>query len=143
LPIEEAENYREYAHKQSIDTIFLATPTTSKNRLENIIDFTSGFLYLVSVFGITGTRERLDQLTTNAIKKFKPFTSESSPLAVGFGISKSEHVRSVINNGADGAIVGSAFVKIIENNLNNSSNLLSDISNFAMSLKSATITKNQ
>ncbi|MCW4032740.1 MAG: tryptophan synthase subunit alpha [Candidatus Bathyarchaeota archaeon] len=143
LPIEEAENYREYAHKQSIDTIFLATPATSKNRLENIIDFTSGFLYLVSVFGITGTRERLDQLTTNTIKKFKPFTSKSSPLAVGFGISKSEHVRSVINNGADGAIVGSAFVKIIENNLNNSSKLLSDISNFAMSLKSATITKNQ
>jgi len=141
LPIEEAGEYREIAEKQGINTIFLATPSTSISRLTDILDFTSGFLYLVSVFGVTGTRDRIAQLTTQTIKRFRPYTVRTAPLAVGFGISKPDHVSSVISCGADGAIVGSAFVKIIEDNLDNSTRLMDEISVFAQKLKAATLRK--
>ncbi|MEM2088445.1 MAG: tryptophan synthase subunit alpha [Thermoproteota archaeon] len=138
LPIEEAGEYREAAEKQGVDTIFLATPSTPINRLTDILGFTSGFLYLVSVFGVTGAREQVAQLTTHTIKRIHPYTVKAVPLAVGFGISKPEHVSSVIACGAEGAIVGSAFVKIIENNLNNSAEFISKISMLAEKMKTAT-----
>lgn len=138
LPIEEAGHYHELAEKQGINTIFLATPLTSISRLKDIIEFTSGFLYLISVFGITGARDQVTHLTIQTIEKFKPYTSISIPLAVGFGISKPEHVRTIIDCGAKGAIVGSAFIKIVENNLDNPTKLLDNISNFTRNLKNAT-----
>lgn len=139
LPIEEAEEYKEAAEKQGVDTIFLATPSTQISRLKDILGFTSGFLYLVSVFGVTGAREQLAQLTTSTVKKFHPYTVKAVPLAVGFGISKPEHVNSIIGCGAEGVIVGSAFVKIIENNLNNSTGFINSISMLAEKMKIATI----
>ncbi len=139
LPIEEAGEYKDNAKKQGINTIFLATPSTSINRLTDILSFTSGFLYLVSVFGVTGTRDRVARLTANTIERVHPYTSKAVPLAVGFGISKPEHVSSVIGCGAEGAIVGSAFVKIVENNLDNSVKLMDDVSTFAEKLKAATL----
>jgi len=141
LPIEEAEEYRAITEKQGIDTIFLATPATSIGRLNDILVFTSGFLYLVSVFGVTGTRNQLARLTTQTIKKFHPHTAQTIPLAVGFGLSKPEHVTSVIDCGAEGAIVGSAFVKIVENNLDKPKRLIKDISVLAKNLKIATLPK--
>ena len=66
LPIEEATEYRELAEKQGIDTIFLATPSTSPNRLKDVLNYTSGFLYLISIFGITGKRDDISQLTIQA-----------------------------------------------------------------------------
>jgi len=139
LPIEEAEEYREIAEKQGIDTIFLATPSTSIGRLKDILGFTTGFLYLVSVFGVTGTRDQMARLTTQTIKKFHPHTANAIPLAVGFGLSKPEYVTSVIGYGAEGAIVGSAFVKIVENNLDRPTRLIEDISALAKKLKVATL----
>lgn len=141
LPIEEAEEYKETAEKQGIDTIFLATPSTSISRLKAILSFTSGFLYLVSVFGVTGTRDQIAQLTTKTIRRLHPYTVKTIPLAVGFGISKPEHVRSIIGCGAEGAIVGSAFVKIIENNLDRPPMMLENLSVLAEKLKAATIQK--
>ncbi len=142
LPIEEAKEYREAAEKQGVDTIFLATPSTPINRLTDILGFTSGFLYLVSVFGVTGAREQVAQLTTSTIKRIRPYTFKAVPLAVGFGISRPEHVSSVIACGAEGAIVGSAFVKIIENNLNNPTVFINKISMLAEKLKAATTRRN-
>lgn len=141
LPIEEAEEYWEIAEKFGVNTIFLATPSTSIKRLTDILEFTSGFLYLVSLFGVTGIRDRIAQFTSQTIKKIHPYTVKSIPLAVGFGISKPEHVSSVICCGAEGAIVGSAFVRIIENNLNNSNRLIDDIAILARNLKAATLRK--
>lgn len=116
LPIEEAGNYKKEAEEHDIDTIFLAAPSTPIQRLQKIVDYTSGFLYLVSLFGVTGVRERLQNFTIQTIKKVLPYTRGRIPLCVGFGISEVEHVKTLIQNGVDGVIVGSAFVNIIDEN---------------------------
>jgi tryptophan synthase alpha chain len=139
LPIEDAEKYRQIAEKQGIDTIFLVSPSTTVNRLTDVLDFTSGFLYLVSVFGVTGTRDQIAELTTKTIKRVHRHTVGSIPLAVGFGISQPEHVKTVIECGAEGAIVGSAFVKIVEGNLGKPARLVKDISAFTKQMKAATV----
>ncbi len=139
LPIEEAEEYKEITKEYGVDTIFLVTPSTSIRRLTNVLEFTSGFLYLVSIFGVTGMRDRIAKFTIQTIERFHPYTVKAVPLAVGFGISKPEHVSSVIGCGAEGAIVGSAFVKIVENNLGDSERLTDEVSVLAENLKAATL----
>jgi tryptophan synthase alpha chain len=139
LPIEEAECYKEIAENQGVDTIFLAAPSTSSSRLKQILGFTSGFLYLISVFGVTGTREQVAQLTTQTVKRLHPYTSMAVPLAVGFGISKPRHVNSILKCGAEGAIVGSAFVNIVEKNLDKPRKMINDISDLAEKLKAVTL----
>jgi tryptophan synthase alpha chain len=141
LPIEEATEYRELTEKQGIDTIFLATPSTSPNRLKDVLDYASGFLYLISVYGVTGKRDDISPLTIQSIKRIKPYTSGKIPLAVGFGLHKPEHIRSIIGHGADGTIVGSALVKIVENNLDDSIKLMEEISTLTRNLKSSTLPK--
>jgi len=138
LPVEEAREYKKVSEAHKIDTIFLAAPYTSTERLQKIIDYTSGFLYLVSLFGVTGTREKVQDLTIHEIKKFLPYTRGRIPLAVGFGISKPEHVKIVIGSGADGAIVGSAFVNIIQKNQGKIPKMLEEIEQYAHELKEAT-----
>lgn len=139
LPIEEAQDYKRVADAYEIDTIFLTAPSTSEKRLQKIVEHTSGFLYLVSVFGVTGTRKKVQDLTVNLIRKALPFTTGKIPLAVGFGISKPEHVRTIVLNGADGAIVGSRFVKIIEKNHENKDAMIEEIKKCAHELKRATM----
>lgn len=141
LPIDEARDYKKVADAYEIDTIFLAAPSTSRERLQKIVEHTSGFLYLVSVFGVTGTRKEVQESTVNLLRKVLPFTTGKIPLAVGFGISKPEHVRTIILNGADGAIVGSRFVKIIEKNQENNDEMLEEIKKCMNQLKKATVRK--
>jgi len=138
LPIEEAGEYKENAEKNSIDTIFLAAPSTPSSRLEKILDMASGFLYLISVFGVTGVREHVAQLTIQTVRRLHQHTVNRIPLAVGFGISKPEHVKSVISCGAEGAIVGSAFVKIIEEKYGDTHSLLNGLTSYAKTMKTAT-----
>lgn len=138
LPVEEAHEYKRVAEAHEIDTIFLAAPSTSKERLKKIVDYTSGFLYLVSIFGVTGAREKIQELTVQTINEFHPYTSVRIPLAVGFGISKPEHIKAVIESGAEGAIVGSAFVNIIKKNQGDISKTFKEIREKAHKLKKAT-----
>ena len=137
LPVEEATDYRKAAKKAELDTIFLASPATSKDRLGRIVDASSGFLYLVSRFGVTGAQTSVADATIELIKKVQQFTTGKVPLAVGFGISKPEHVKRVLSAGADAAIVGSAFITIIEKN---SKDLLEELEKTAAVLKAATKT---
>jgi tryptophan synthase alpha chain len=137
LPVEEAEAYKKVAETHGVDTIFLAAPSTSIQRLRRIVECTSGFLYLVSHFGVTGEKNTLENSTIHTLKKVLPYTIGRIPLAVGFGISKPEHVRLIIENGADGAIVGSAFVSIIERNLGNKAKAIEEIEETARRLKEA------
>jgi tryptophan synthase alpha chain len=141
LPIEEADEYIEIARKEGVDTIFLATPATSISRLTKILHYTTGFLYLVSIFGVTGTRTRVTKFTIDTVKRIHPHTVGVVPLAVGFGLSKPEHVKAVISYGAEGAIVGSAFVKIVEEDLENPARIVDDVYAFAEKLKAATLRK--
>ncbi|MBS7615426.1 tryptophan synthase subunit alpha [Candidatus Bathyarchaeota archaeon] len=140
LPIEEAAEYKKAAEAHEIDTIFLAAPSTSIERLRNIAEHTSGFLYLVSIFGVTGVREKIHGSTIRLIKRARQVTCGRIPLAVGFGISRPEHVKTVIQSGADAAIVGSGFVKIIEANKYRN-RMLEALYDYTRQLKTATVKK--
>lgn len=135
LPVEEAADYRKAAAEARLDTIFLASPATSKERLERIVAASSGFLYLVSRFGVTGAQTDVADTTVELIRKVQPVTAGKVPLAVGFGISKPEHVARVIAAGADAAIVGSAFINVVAKN---APTMLSELEAAARSLKAAT-----
>jgi tryptophan synthase alpha chain len=137
LPVEEAKEYKRNADAHGIDTIFLAAPSTSNERLTKIVAASSGFLYLVSRYGVTGAKTSVEDSTVQLIKRIQPFTAGKVPLAVGFGISKPEHVARVIAAGADAAIVGSAFINIIERN---EPTMLSELEETAKALKAATKT---
>jgi len=138
LPIEEAQEYGEKAKEYGIDTVFLAAPSTSPARLSKIIACTSGFLYLVSRFGVTGERTRVEDSTIQLVEKVLPFTKDLIPLAVGFGISKPEHVRSIIGAGAEGVVVGSAFVNTIQENSGDILKIAKELTDLASRLKEAT-----
>lgn len=138
LPIEEAAPLLKACKKHGICLICLAAPTTTESRLGKILKEADGFLYVVSVAGVTGARKELSAQVTPLVKRIKQ-KSGDLPLAVGFGISKPEHVKEVIDAGADGAIVGSAFVKIIEENLGDKTKLLNRLEDYARELKSATL----
>jgi tryptophan synthase alpha chain len=138
LPVEEADDYRRYAKTYGVDPIFLASPSTSTARLQRIIDATSGFLYLVSLYGVTGVRQQVGEDTLDLVRRFRSHVAGRTNLAVGFGISKPEHVRNIVAAGADGAIVGSAFVRIIGEEKTSEGKMLGRLRELAASLKDAT-----
>jgi tryptophan synthase alpha chain len=138
LPVEEAAQYRDAAAKAGVDTVFLAAPSTSTERLPKIVEATSGFLYLVSRLGVTGAKNSVENSTIGLVKKVLPFTVGKVPLAVGFGVSKPEHVRRIVESGADGVIVGSAFVNIISQNRSDIKGMLAKLEATAQGLKEAT-----
>ncbi len=138
LPVEEAADYKETADACGVDTVFLAAPSTSNERLRKIVECTSGFLYVVSHFGVTGAREALEDSTVQLVKRVLPFTSGRVPLAVGFGVSKPEHAKRIIQSGADGVIVGSAFVNIVQKHQRDVGRMLEELEATARKLKEAT-----
>ena len=109
LPLEEAENLLSCAAKYGIEVILLVAPTSSSERIEAIARHSQGFIYLVSVTGVTGMRSGLDERVNDLLQQLRQITDK--PIGVGFGISQPEHARQVKEWGADAVIVGSAFVK--------------------------------
>jgi len=103
--------------------------------MEKIASLTTGFIYTVSVLGVTGSRDKLSGTVDGLISKLKKLTDV--PVCVGFGISKAEHAATVAQAGADGVIIGSKIVGLIENNLNDQDKMLSEISAFLTEVKSA------
>jgi tryptophan synthase alpha chain len=87
---------------------------------------------------VTGAREALDDSTVQLIQRFLPYTSGRVPLAVGFGVSKPEHARGIIEAGADGVIVGSAFVNIVHKNQNDVERMPEELEVLGRQLKEAT-----
>ncbi len=112
LTPEEADEYRAAVQAQGLDTIFLAAPTSTDERLARIAAASTGFLYLVSRTGVTGEREALPEGLPALVRRIRNFTS--LPIAVGFGISLPSHV-SVLGGIADAAVVGSALMAEVEN----------------------------
>ena len=111
LTPEEASEYRAALSHRNLDTIFLAAPTSTDERLARIAAASSGFLYLVSRTGVTGTREVLPEGLPALARRVRKFTN--LPIAVGFGISAPAHV-SVLGGIADAAVVGSALMAEVE-----------------------------
>jgi tryptophan synthase alpha chain len=127
LPIEEAGSLLAKCNAHGVDMIFLIAPTTTEERIKKISSKAKGFIYLVSILGVTGAREKLQQRTIDTIKW--ALGHVNIPLAVGFGISKKEHVREVLKAGAKGAVVGSAFVDLIAKKGKNACKELKKLSN--------------
>ncbi len=138
MSIEESKEYIEAA-KNNADTIFLISPNTTKERIEKISKISTGFLYLVAVFGTTGIKTRIKNYTLKAIRDVKKQTHGKIPIGVGFGVSTPEDVKKYISAGADAVIVGSAYLKLIEKTPQNK--LESKIASFTKSLKKHTILK--
>lgn len=141
LPDMSVEESKEYlnAAKNKADTIFLISPNTSKTRIQKISKVSTGFLYLVAVFGTTGVKAGIKNYTLKAIKEVKKQTKGKIPIGIGFGVSTPEDVKTYVKAGADAVIVGSAYLKLIEKTSQN--NLESKIATFTKSLKKQTILK--
>ncbi|MFB2919638.1 MULTISPECIES: tryptophan synthase subunit alpha [Aerosakkonema] len=133
LPLEEAEGLLNPAAKLGIDVVLLVAPTSSKERIEAIAQKSQGFIYLVSVTGVTGMRSGLETRVEDLLKQMRGITDK--PIGVGFGISAPEHARQVRDWGADAAIVGSAIVKRLADG--EPAEGLKAIEEFSQSLKQA------
>ena len=110
LPIEEAGSFRETLARAGLDTIFLLSPTTTDARIRRAAELGSGFLYGISRLGVTGARDRVAAGAESLVRRIREQTS--MPVALGFGISRPEHVAEVAAY-ADAAVVGSALVSTI------------------------------
>lgn len=136
LPVEESKPLLKFCDLYDLNLIFLVAPTTTEKRILKILDVATGFIYIVSLLGVTGVRETFSGKVSEVIKKIRKF-DEDIPLAVGFGISKPEHVRQVCEI-ADGAIVGSAFIRIVERNLEEKEVMLKELEDYSRKLKRET-----
>ncbi|MBU1853196.1 MAG: tryptophan synthase subunit alpha [Candidatus Omnitrophica bacterium] len=131
LPPEESDELRRIAKRRKFSIIHLVAPTSSSGRIKKIIDASSGFIYYVSLTGTTGARKELPKEIIGSLRKIKRMSKK--PICVGFGISKREQVRS-ISKSADGVIVGSAIIKVIEQNLGKKG-LVKKVGDFVRKLK--------
>jgi tryptophan synthase alpha chain len=111
VSVEEAAQYVDAMRAAGLDTVFLAAPTSTERRLKLVAQYSTGFVYLVSRTGVTGERAALSDSLEPLIRRMR--ASTSLPLAAGFGISTPEQAGTVAQM-ADGVVVGSAFVRLIE-----------------------------
>jgi tryptophan synthase alpha chain len=138
MSIEESEEYIKEASYLDLATIFMVSPNTKKQRIRSILSKCSGFLYVVSVIGITGMRESFEKYTANNITKVKEIIADSGiPVAVGFGISTPSHCKFMINAGADAIIVASAIINRIEHYREDKKKMLQELRSFVLSMKNA------
>jgi tryptophan synthase alpha chain len=133
LPPEEADEVVSAAGDQGIDQVFIVSVTTSPGRLQKIASVTAGFLYVVSTPGVTGARNELDPGVFDLVREVGQQTNV--PLAVGFGISRPAHVRSLADSGADAIIVGSAIVEIIEHHLDDREAMKCEVFSYVSGMK--------
>jgi len=133
LSIDDSDEIIPAANKAGLDTVFMVTPNTNTERMKLIASRTTGFIYMVSLLGVTGSREELSGAVESLVSKLKKLTDV--PVCVGFGISKPEHAATVASAGADGVIIGSKIVSLIEGNLQNKQKMLDEISAFLKEVK--------
>ena len=133
LPPEEGKELKVYAGKVGLDSIFLVAPTSTLERIRLVAKNSTGFIYYVSLTGVTGARDKLTETIKPALGKIHRFTKK--PVAVGFGISRPRQVKEIVPF-AEGVIVGSAIVKRIEENLNHK-NLTGQVGSFVEGLVKA------
>jgi tryptophan synthase alpha chain len=138
LPFDEIHEYAPLAKRYGLDAVLLAAPTTTPARMKAIAKHTSGFLYLVSLTGVTGARADVQQSTVGLIRSAKRYSAKV-PIGVGFGISAPEHVRAILAAGADAVVVGSAIVdKVAGYEKDGPLRMLADVESYVRSLKAAT-----
>lgn len=120
-----------------LDRIFLASPNTKESRLKSIASKSSGFVYIISVYGTTGMRESFENYTLDNIKNVKRILGSTIPLAVGFGINTPAQAKLMIDSGADAIIVASALIDKIKNSKVNEVKMVEEIKSFVSDMKKA------
>jgi len=141
LPPEEAGELKAECEQHALDLIFLVAPTSTDERLARVAEMASGFIYCVSLMGVTGARTEISYDVSDMLARVRQHTD--LPLVVGFGISKSEHVAQVVQGaedgevGAEGAVVGSALINLIESLPDG--DLTASVSKYVRNLKAATV----
>ncbi|MBN2280856.1 MAG: tryptophan synthase subunit alpha [Candidatus Marinimicrobia bacterium] len=128
IPPEESEEYRVIAQKYGIQTVFIITPVTPKERIDKICQMTTGFIYLVSRLGVTGTHEKARIDLAETIKTIRQVSN--LPINVGFGISDPSHFKNLKQVHADGGIIGSAIIKQIQNSLSDIPKMQKELKNY-------------
>jgi tryptophan synthase alpha chain len=136
MPVEESERVCVVAARCGIDPVFLITQTTSDERIKEIAAKARGYLYLVAVLGVTGVRDHVSDGAIDLLKRVRKHTP--LPLALGFGISTPAHADICARAGADGVIVGSAIVEIVECNLNKPDLMERKLQDYVVGMKKAT-----
>jgi tryptophan synthase alpha chain len=132
MPIEESGEYIKQGKVLGLATIFLIAPNTKVERVRSILSKSSGFAYLISVYGTTGLRKSFDKYTADSICRVREIADSKIPIAVGFGISTPAHVKFMRAAGADAIIVASAIVNILKNKTRTT---FDDIEQFVYSMK--------
>jgi tryptophan synthase alpha chain len=135
LSIDDADEIMAPATAAGLDTVFMITPNTATERMKLIASKTTGFVYTVSLLGVTGSREELSDTVEELVARLKMLTTV--PVCVGFGISKPEHAAAVASAGADGVIIGSKIVGFVEENLGNREKMIAEISFFLRDIRHA------
>jgi tryptophan synthase alpha chain len=133
LPVEEAEPFMKMAGERKLHMILQVTPTTSPERLKRIVAEASGFIYLIGLEGVTGSKLKSQKATFKLIGRVKENTDK--PILVGFGVSKGEHAKALVVAGADGVVVGSAYARIYAENLEDPFKKLPEIAKLAREIK--------
>lgn len=135
LSIDDADEVLAPAKAAGLDSVFMVTPNTETERAKLIASKTTGFIYTVSLLGVTGSRDSLSDAVQGLVSKLKKLTNV--PVCVGFGISKPEHAATVAAAGADGVIIGSRIVRFIEENLDDKKKMISQTADFINQVKTA------
>ena len=133
LPIEEAGEFQSTMDASGLDTIFLLSPTTTDQRIQKAVKLGRGFLYGISRLGVTGARDDVASGAEAMVKRIRTFTP--MPIALGFGISRPEHVAEV-GGFADAAVVGSALVSLIAKE-SGSPQMIERVEEYVRSLRAA------
>jgi tryptophan synthase alpha chain len=142
MTIEESKEYLEYSKELQLASVFFVAPNTSNFRIRKTLGVSTGFVYVVSVYGTTGMRDSFNKYTLTAIRNIKKLSSNRNNISVGFGISSPHHIRLMSSYGADAVIVGSAIIEMINRNKdNNIHHLQNKLKNYVKTLKNACYNK--
>ncbi len=133
LPPEESGELTKYIQGKNIYQIYLLAPTTGNERIKQVLSHAKGFVYYVSVTGVTGVRKSLPETIKSKVKEIKEISS--IPVGVGFGISSKEQAKD-IGKCADAVIIGSKIIQFIEDNINDKPTIIQRIAEFSSGIKS-------
>ena len=135
LSIDDADEILPVTQQVGLDTVFMVTPITTPERTQRIADRTTGFIYTVSLLGVTGARDQVSHSVERLVRDIKAITA--LPVCVGFGVSSPEHARAIALAGADGVIIGSRLVGLIETHLNSTPDMLKAVGQFIQAVRDA------
>ena len=135
LPVEESGPLMRACEKCGIDLVLIVAPTTTGARLDRVMSETAGFAYVQARLGTTGARSTLSEATFESLSRLSGY---DVPKAVGFGVSEREHAATIVVEGADGVIVGSALIDVIADGIENdrpTADVADQLENYALQLR--------